>query len=645
MRDADEQAALSGASRRRRLFLWLATAAFLLLVLAIAALSLRRLDAARLVAERATAALGRQVAFGSLRVVPGVWIGIDATDARLANPPGAAQPDMLRVGRLHAEVAALSLLVGPPRFRHISVANATLRLEPAGRFWNWRFPGRNAGSVGGAAMPLIEDLKASNFDILYIMRGGMTLRTHLEWARIAAGGGHIGVEAAGAYNALPVSLTADLHSAAPFTISGKVPVRAQAHSGSATLDFDGTATDPLNVDGLDGKISVAAQHTASLPGLAAGGLPDFPLQVGGTLRRQGNHWVVSEAAGTVAGVGFTAPKLAFDEGTRGAPDAIAADLRLDRLDAAGLPAARGGGAGTDLALAIDPHPDPLIDLRLTTPELVYGKLRFTDLRLAASRVPGRIAVNDLALSWLGAAVRASGRIEPAGAEGRLSLSAALRGADIETFRRFLGFGAVPISGALNGRAAIVAQGSTLNAAAGAARITAVASMPQGRIARRLVRLAATDLRLLVRAAPGTTPITCLLAVAELRGGAGMISPFRIGTAEGTLAGRGSFDLRRQSFDLVLGSERASTNFWALDVPMRASGSFADPRIVPARLSAQGRADLARLNTLPQLPPDLLADARANRCFRAAAAAPASAPPARPRPAAPRHPAKRGTAYK
>ncbi|WP_431268849.1 hypothetical protein [Dankookia sp. P2] len=200
--------------------------------------------------------------------------------------------------------------------------------------------------------------------------------------------------------------------------------------------------------------------------------------------------------------------------------------------------------------------------------------------------------------------------------------------DLDTMRRAFGLRDLPLSGRLNGWVAMAAEGATLNAAAAGARVSAVVAMQGGRIAREVIETASIDLRLLFRSAQGTTPVSCLLGMLEMRAGVGEVAPLRIRSAEGTIAGTASFDLNRRQVDLVAGSVRSTTDFWALDIPVRVSGSFASPSIRPARWSADGRARLAAADNVAPLPARLRDFARANPCYQAAAT-PASPPRASP----------------
>jgi hypothetical protein len=68
-------------------------------------------------------------------------------------------------------------------------------------------------------------------------------------------------------------------------------------------------------------------------------------------------------------------------------------------------------------------------------------------------------------------------------------------------------------------------------------------------------------------------------------------------------------------DLLIGSQEDTTNFFALDVPVRIHGHFDNPDLEPARWSSQGRAQMAAADNIAPLPPALRGFANQNPCLR------------------------------
>ena len=302
--------------------------------------------------------------------------------------------------------------------------------------------------------------------------------------------------------------------------------------------------------------------------------------------------------------------LELREGSRAAgqarADAIAVDLALDRADLNKVLGAQrpGRGGDADIPLALDPAPDPVITAKLAFGTLAYARMRASDVRLAVGLQPGRIALDELALTTSGAQVTAAGMALGLGKGARIGAEVTMLDADLDMLRRDLGLRELPLSGRLTGEVSVAAEGETLNAAARGARVSAVVAMRQGSIAQEVVEMASLDLRLLFRDPQGRTPVSCLLGVLDMHGGIGTLAPLRIRAASGTIGGLGRFDLNRKQVDLVIGSLAATTGSFALDIPVRVSGAFASPSIRPAEWSAAGRRTLAARDDVAPLPPRL-----------------------------------------
>ncbi len=576
-------------------------------------------------ARRASAALGgRAVAVGALHVTPGRWIAVDLRDVRIDNLPGGTRPALATLDRLTAEVDALSLLRGPAVVRTLRIEGLSVLLERlADRTRNWRFgPEKpHPGPPDRSWVPTLLDAQVRRSEIVFRTSGGTALVTKLDDATVRTASADQPVQLAveGAYHGAPMQLKAELQPIAVLR-DASVPYGTALHfaSGDTTLDFEGTMTAPFDLDGARGVLSLSAPTPGPLLAIAgvSSGI-DAALNLSGPFEHQGDLWLLTKAAGALNNGAVSDATLRLQEGEAGRPDDVSVEAMFDRLDLDKLlGAGRGGGRpGADVSLAIDRSPDTLLAVRLAAQQAGYGGVTATDARLAAALTPGRLAVSDLSMTYAGARATASGALEAAGQGGHVSLGVSVANADVQELRRLLGSGPVPLLGRLEMQATAQSDGATLNAAVRAADVSAVVSMTGGSIARNVVEMASTDVRLLFRRASGMTPVSCFLGVLTVRGGAGTVSPLRVRAAEGTVAGSGSFDLYRRRIDMTIGSEAQSTGAFALDVPVRISGSLADPTVRPARWSAAGRAQLAAGNATAALPPGLRQAAQRNPCSR------------------------------
>jgi hypothetical protein len=64
-----------------------------------------------------------------------------------------------------------------------------------------------------------------------------------------------------------------------------------------------------------------------------------------------------------------------------------------------------------------------------------------------------------------------------------------------------------------------------------------------------------------------------VGVVTIRKGIGVISPLRLVSRDAIVIGAGKIDLAQRALDMTLQTERDSTSFFALDIPVRISGPF------------------------------------------------------------------------
>ena len=145
----------------------------------------------------------------------------------------------------------------------------------------------------------------------------------------------------------------------------------------------------------------------------------------------------------------------------------------------------------------------------------------------------------------------------------------------------LGVAPSTLSGKFNSGATLDLSGTTWSQGLGAGQGHVIISMSGGQIAREFLQLASTDVRALLHKATGQVPVACALIAAGMTNGSVSITHMRLNTSDGNLFGSGQLDLRRDSMDILIQSEGRSTDFWALDIPLRIYGGFANPHAEPA----------------------------------------------------------------
>jgi uncharacterized protein involved in outer membrane biogenesis len=585
---------------------------------------LDQLDLAPFASHRASVALGRNVSIGSLHVTPGRWIMVELRAARLDNLPGGTRPLMAEVASVVAEIDARSLLHGPLLVRRLVVDGLDVLLErTADKTPNWKF-GSNSqaqpqGSAGRAWFPVLLDAKFAG-DVTFRTAVGAEFRTHLDNAGLLTEGvdSPVHLVGNGKYNGVAIGVEADLAPIAALRDASKpYDTDLRFKSGQTNLQFQGAMTDPLNLDGARGKIVLDAPTPGAIYRIAGISSDVAPsLQLVGAFVHIGPLWHLADGSGMLADGTILSADLQLDEGARGTPDRLSAAFAFDVLDLDALlgDRKRGGGHDADLSLAVSHAPDPLAEAKLSAKSLIYSKLSFGEFTLAASLKPSQIAVNALSLDYLGATVHASGRVDALSDGGRVSAEADMSNMDVQALRRALGLGPVPLLGHMEGRIEVAAEGVTLNEAAHDSRVSAVVAMSGGSISREAVELISTNPLALLRPAGGVSPVSCLLGAVDMRAGVGSVSSLRVRAEGGTIAAHGQFDLFKHRLDITVSSNPKTTSSLALDVPVRVSGSFADPAVRPAEWTPAGRAEAAAGDDVSRLLPNLQTFARQSPCL-------------------------------
>ncbi len=580
-------------------------------------MALPRLELAGLAASRLSARLDRQLTIGSLRLTPGATLRVALRDAKLANIAGGSRPDMLTLPRLDAGVALWPLLLGRLELTDAAAEGASLLLErDEERRGNWQgnrqtHGGGASGREGGWFAGL---LRVAGSEILVRTSSGKLLRVGLEEVELTAHSPSdpVRLHARGSYNDLPLRLQGQLGSYHALAQAERpFPMRLQAQSRRTQASLDATASDPLNFDHWQGRLEFRTPELATfLRDLGMEGAPDIALELAGEASREGDVWVLRDSTGTLAGQAFTAPLLRLTEGLPGVADDLDVQLDATRLDLNQLLGRDAGPApdgDADTRLVVNRNPDPTISARLTARELLYGQWRAADAALRLQIMPGRIEVPQLSGVIAGARLQAAGDAQAVEGGTTIEASLDMRDGRLEALRQLLGLRPLPLEGGVMAQAHLRASGGTVRDAMRRASGTAVLSIRNGSIERAVIEAMSTDLRAIFRTAPGRTPLRCALAVVVLREGRGRVAPLRLRSESGTVAGSASFDLSRRQFDLAVRSQRDTTDFLALDLPIRVHGSFANPSIgLGSRDSAPGDGPIA-------LPEGLRATLRQNGC--------------------------------
>jgi uncharacterized protein involved in outer membrane biogenesis len=528
-------------------------------------------------AERmASDALGRPVVAERFSVEWGRVLHIELANLRIANAPWGSTEQMITLQDFSADVEPMSLWRGTPVYRHMRAQGLKVVLERDKQgIGNWKF-GAESSSGGFAIIPknrtqfpTLLDMVLKDALITYRTYSDNTLRIQLDNVAVAAPDdvSAVTLKAAGAYNNTPLGLDATTGSFRDMRVADK-PFRTdfELFGKTSRLTFKGTQMEPLDFDGVDGAARLKAEELDNL--LASFGadlVADYPLVIDAHLTKKGDHWELMQAKGQLDKGNFSG-QLILDEGSKGAPDRIATDLTFDRLDIDRLLA--GQSSSGEAGLSAPGESGVVLDAKLRADQFVYRFVRLRDVAVNGHIAPGVLKLKSLRFPYAGGRVSATLNVEK-----RIAATAIVDGVDADKLARELGAAAGDVTGKISGRVKLDMPSGALREALGKSQGSGVISMSEGGLRRAILEQMSADLRSLFREKEGSSPIRCMGGIVILKDGVAVVAPMRLMAKGAILNGGGTVDLAKRQVDLRLQSERKSTGFFALDLPIGISGSF------------------------------------------------------------------------
>jgi uncharacterized protein involved in outer membrane biogenesis len=234
-------------------------------------------------------AIGREIRIGGpLAVEWGAPTRIVVGDVHVANASWGSQPEMFTAKRLEIAIVLRSLLSGPTRVPSIAFDGAKLLLETSDHGdANWHFAPAAAAPKKRTEFPDLRRVTVKGSEIAYrnadtgaqstLTLDDATFEQKSGDADNPAGG--LTIALAGAFQGRPLRLGGDFGSLAELRNPTKpYPVAFRGGLGDTKLVADGTIGEPLDVTGVDLRLSLEGrklQEIADILGVPFPALPDF----------------------------------------------------------------------------------------------------------------------------------------------------------------------------------------------------------------------------------------------------------------------------------------------------------------------------------------------------------------------------------
>ena len=270
----------------------IAAAGLILVIIVAAVVVLQSIDFNKyksLVAERVKAATGRELKIGgNLDLKVGFSPAVVVEDVSFANAPWGSRLQMVKVRRFEVEVALFPLIFRDIRIKRLILVQPDILLETDAKgIGNWSLGDAAAppsppttkpgGTKVGPAAIAVEKVRIEKGILTY--RDGKTKRaTSLTLDRLD-------IQAKDVTSPLTINLAAAYNGKA-FTLAGitgplselqapsrPYPVKLSLKAGGATVEVDGTIAKPVEVAGIDLKVTAKGQELAEVARLAGQKVP------------------------------------------------------------------------------------------------------------------------------------------------------------------------------------------------------------------------------------------------------------------------------------------------------------------------------------------------------------------------------------
>lgn len=595
-----------------------------LLVVGVAAVFLQTADFAPIVENYASKATGRKITIGDLQIKWGDPLRIQISDFHFGNANWGTEADMVTLKSLDAVLDVDALLKGDVKLRQLRIDNLQIFLErDKNGVGNWRLHDFSPSvardpftheSDQRADFPVMLDAALTNSAVRMKTSGGAMIRIDAHDLKLGANDERspLTLSIDGAYNGKAAKMTVvgdsytALHDAAtPY------PIKITIAREPDTLEFEGTMTDPVNVDGAKGVLTLNAPDMGGILSMfGVNAQATFPLYLATPLTRAGDRWAFEKLDGKIAKRNFEGA-LVLNEGSRTVADDIAGELNFKKINARriidGVSKLKRPTQKSDIKyvpLQASKTPGITLDISLRSNEVYYDNWRVTDAELHVKNTPGKISVEALKFSaargriFMDMHLDATGKVPQLKSKidvDKIDLGRVLRLAKSPDARKV-------ISGPISARAVLDMKGNNIDQGIKNSRGGVVAYMNGGLIATKFLELATVDLNLLFGGSNKQEEMSCLLGVYTMRNGIGTLSPLRLHADSASLTGGGTINLLNQQVDVYLKPVEGTTGFLALDIPLHFVGPVSSIEIEPIVFN---RSRLPKMTAAKQIPSDLM----------------------------------------
>jgi uncharacterized protein involved in outer membrane biogenesis len=548
--------------------------------------------------------IGRDIAVGRAEVDWGSWgrpTRLVAEDLHVANAPWGSAPDMFAAKRVEIALYAKTLLLAPTRIPLIALDGATLLLETSkdGKR-NWDFGLSSAAPKKRQQFPDLRRLTVAQSQLTF-HNGETGAHSVLDLEKLDFQERDpqepITMVIDGAFQKAPLHLTATIGAITELRNPDKpYPVKFDGRVDELHLTIDGAIEEPLDVAGVDARVSLAGAKFHELATLLGVPLPPLP-DVKGTAKLTGGNgqWTL-DALALRTGKSDLEGGIAID--TTGKVPALEANLTssfIDIADFKGLyggqpagssappaPADNSGRVLPDTAIAI--HKLPGVNAKLSfdgSKIQSAGGLPIERIVLGLALKDGELDVKPLRLHTADGDVELSFHFTPFTGPPHLDADLDIRHIDLH---KLLDRPTMPAmlrqtAGTAGGFAKIDTTGVSLREFLGHMNGDAGIFLGNGQISGLLEQLAPINvLGALGVYVTGDRPvqINCMVSRFDIKAGVATATTALVDTKAVEIVGKGNLNFADETLALNLTPYNKGPAVLSLRTPVDITGTFAKP---------------------------------------------------------------------
>jgi uncharacterized protein involved in outer membrane biogenesis len=547
---------------------------------------------------------------------------------RLANVPGATEPEMATTDRAEFRLRLLPLFKGDVELPYLAIDKPRLLFErdAKGR-GNWVFGDE---PFDPDTLPLIERLTIADGKVLFreparktdidvdVHSGAPAADARVAPLLVDGGGRYVG-------NAFSIGGTIDsplklVKEALPYHVD------LHANAGPTRATAEGTLLAPLQMRGMNVRFGLAGPDMGLLFPLIGVAIPTTPpYRMIGRLRRENDTWFYDDFDGRLGDsdiAGDANVTYAHRVRPRLVADVVSKRLDFDDLGAfIGAPPQTGGKETASAeqkrqaaelrarSRVLPDAPFQLAKLRGMDADVKWRAHHVNAPKLPIEAMTLHLFVDDAVLRLApldfqvaGGHVASTVRMDAR--HDVIATRADIRARGLALPKLFPTAELTKTSvGRIGGRLNLTAEGNSIARMAATADGDVGALMGSGRISNLLMEFAGIDIAESLKYLLGkdrTIPIRCAFADFGVKQGVATARQLAFDTTDTVITGTGTIDLRDETLHLTIKPVPKDISFFALRAPLAVGGTFKDPSFHPdlKKIMFRGAAAAVLANVAP-----------------------------------------------